>query len=76
MLQNQKFQDAIIWLEYIFNPTDSSGGPAPQRFWQTAPLNAMIVETVHSITAGKIVPNPALLGPALQAGIGNSGLGS
>jgi hypothetical protein len=41
LLQNQRFQDAVTWLEYIFNPSDSSGGPSPQRFWQLAPLNAM-----------------------------------
>jgi len=40
LLQNQQYQDALTWLEYIFNPTDNSGGPAPQRFWQMAPLNA------------------------------------
>jgi 2-dehydropantoate 2-reductase len=47
-----------------------------RRLGVPAPLNAVIVETIHSITAGKIVPNPALLGPVLQAGIGNSGPGS
>jgi Tc toxin complex TcA C-terminal TcB-binding domain/Neuraminidase-like domain/Ubiquitin-activating enzyme E1 FCCH domain/Salmonella virulence plasmid 28.1kDa A protein len=41
LLQNQQFQDALSWLEYIFNPTDSSGGPTPQRFWEMAPFNAM-----------------------------------
>ena len=41
LLQNQQFQDALTWLEYIFNPADSSGGAAPQRFWQMAPFNAM-----------------------------------
>jgi len=41
LMQNQQFQDAMTWLEYIFNPADSSTEPAPQRFWQTAPLNAM-----------------------------------
>ena len=41
LLQNQQFQDALTWLEYIFNPTDSSGGAAPQRFWEMAPFNAM-----------------------------------
>jgi hypothetical protein len=41
LLQNQQFQDALTWLEYIFNPTDASGGPSPQRYWQTAPFNAM-----------------------------------
>jgi hypothetical protein len=41
LMQNQQFQDAMTWLEFIFNPADSSTEPAPQRFWQTAPLNAM-----------------------------------
>lgn len=41
LMQNQKYQDAMTWLQYIFNPSDPSGGPSPQRFWQMAPLNAM-----------------------------------
>lgn len=41
LMQNQQYQDAMSWLEYIFNPTDGSGGTAPQRFWQMAPFNAM-----------------------------------
>jgi hypothetical protein len=41
LLQNQQFSDALTWLEYIFNPTDSSGGAAPQRYWEMAPFNAM-----------------------------------
>src|SRR5664280_2336795 len=41
LMQNQQYQDAMSWLEYIFNPTDSSGGIVPQRFWQMAPFNAM-----------------------------------
>jgi 2-dehydropantoate 2-reductase len=44
-----------------------------RRFGVPAPLNAVIVETVHSITAGKTVPKPALLGPALEAGIWSGG---
>lgn len=38
LAQNQRYSDAMTWLEYVFDPADSSGGPAPQRFWQTAPL--------------------------------------
>jgi len=41
LLQNQQFQDALTWLEYIFNPTDTSGGAVPQHYWEFAPLNAM-----------------------------------
>ena len=41
LMQNHQYQDAMTWLEYIFNPTDNSGGPSPQRFWQMAPFNEM-----------------------------------
>jgi hypothetical protein len=42
LMQNQQYQDAMTWLEYIFNPMDNSGGTAPQRFWQTAPFYWML----------------------------------
>jgi len=45
LTQNQQFSDALTWYEYIFNPTDSSGGPSPQRYWQMAPLNALSADT-------------------------------
>jgi hypothetical protein len=41
LMQNAQYQDAITWLEYIFNPTDSSTGTVPQRYWQTKPFNLM-----------------------------------
>jgi Neuraminidase-like domain len=37
LLQNQQYQDALTWLEYIFNPTDNSGTAAPQRFGRWRP---------------------------------------
>ncbi|MEP6862940.1 MAG: neuraminidase-like domain-containing protein [Deltaproteobacteria bacterium] len=39
--QNQQYADAMSWLNYIFDPADSSGGATPQRFWQTAPFHAL-----------------------------------
>jgi hypothetical protein len=38
LVQNQQYQDAMNWYEYIFNPSDSSGGATPQRFWEMAPF--------------------------------------
>lgn len=35
---NQKFEDAMKWFHYIFNPTDASNRPSPQRFWRTRPF--------------------------------------
>jgi hypothetical protein len=37
---NQQFQDALTWLEYIFNPTASSPAPSPQRYWNVLPFAA------------------------------------
>lgn len=31
--QNQQFQDAKTWFEYIFNPTNDSNEPIPNRYW-------------------------------------------
>lgn len=36
--QSQKFEAARKWFHRIFNPLDRSPLPAPQRFWQCAPL--------------------------------------
>ncbi len=34
----QRFEDAQKWYHYVFDPTDSSSDPTPQRFWNTKPL--------------------------------------
>ena len=38
LLANKQYTDALTWIKYIFNPTDTSGGPAPQRFWEFLPF--------------------------------------
>ena len=38
LAQNQQFDDAISWLQYIFNPTAPGPLPPPQRFWVTLPF--------------------------------------
>jgi hypothetical protein len=47
--QNQKFQDAQNWFHYIFNPTDNSVGPTPQRFWKVQPFQYTDVELIEKI---------------------------
>lgn len=39
--QNQKFEDALNWFHYIFNPTLTTGGTVPQRYWITRPFYEM-----------------------------------
>jgi peptidoglycan hydrolase-like protein with peptidoglycan-binding domain len=36
---NQRFEDAQRWFHLVFDPTDTSHGPVPARFWQTKPLH-------------------------------------
>jgi hypothetical protein len=47
--QNQKFQDAQNWFHYIFNPTDNSAGPTPQRFWKVQPFQSTDVRMIQTI---------------------------
>lgn len=37
--QNQRFADAQKWFHYIFDPTDTSGLPSPERYWRTKPFH-------------------------------------
>jgi hypothetical protein len=36
--RNQRFEEAQHWFHYIFNPTDTSTHPSPQKFWNTKPF--------------------------------------
>ena len=36
--QNQRFEEAMKWYQYIFNPTSSDNYPEPKRFWITKPF--------------------------------------
>ena len=47
--QNQKFQDAQNWFHYIFDPTDNSPGPTPERFWKVEPFQYTDVRLIEDI---------------------------
>ena len=47
--QNQKFQDAQNWFHYIFDPTDNSAGPTPERFWKVQPFQYNDVRMIQDI---------------------------
>lgn len=38
LMQNQKFEDAMHWFHYIFNPTNIESYSVPQRYWVTKPF--------------------------------------
>ena len=35
---NQRFEEALRWMSFIFDPADTSSFPSPQRFWRTKPF--------------------------------------
>jgi peptidoglycan hydrolase-like protein with peptidoglycan-binding domain len=38
LTQNQKFEEAMRWFHYIFDPTNVDGRESPKRFWVTKPF--------------------------------------
>lgn len=47
--QNQRFRDAQHWFHYIFDPTDNSAGPTPERFWKVLPFQSTDVRMIEEI---------------------------
>jgi hypothetical protein len=39
LTKNQRFEEAMRWYHFIFDPTASAGGEAPGRYWRTLPFN-------------------------------------
>lgn len=37
--RNRKFQEAQEWFHYVFDPTDASDHPVPERFWNVKPFH-------------------------------------
>ncbi len=38
LTKNQRFEEALTWYHYIFNPTGALEGTAPQKYWVTKPF--------------------------------------
>jgi hypothetical protein len=36
--KNQRFAEAQRWFHFLFDPTDDSDGPTPERFWKVRPF--------------------------------------
>jgi hypothetical protein len=55
--QNQQFEAAEKWYRYIFNPSDTSAFPSPDKFWVTKPFfinvdNKYFVQRIDNILLG------------------------
>ncbi|HEU4914211.1 MAG TPA: neuraminidase-like domain-containing protein [Candidatus Saccharimonadales bacterium] len=38
LTKNQKFEEALQWFHYMFNPTGALAGTTPQKYWVTKPF--------------------------------------
>ena len=47
--KSQRFEDAMRWFHFIFDPTDSSHGPTPERFWKVKPFQFTDVKKIEEI---------------------------
>lgn len=47
--KNQRFEEAQYWFHYIFDPTDDSEGPTPERFWKVKPFQYTDVRKIEEI---------------------------
>lgn len=47
--KNQRFTEAQRWFHYLFDPTDDSDGPTPERFWKVRPFQYTDVKKIEEI---------------------------
>ena len=47
--KNQRFAEAQRWFHYLFDPTDDSDGPTPERFWKVRPFQYTDVKKIEDI---------------------------
>ena len=47
--KNQRFAEAQRWFHYLFDPTDDSEGPTPERFWKVRPFQYTDVHKIEEI---------------------------
>src|SRR5215204_70222 len=47
--KNQRFAEAQRWFHFLFDPTDDSEGPTPERFWKVCPFQTTDVKKAEEI---------------------------
>lgn len=47
--KNQRFAEAQHWFHYLFDPTDDSDGPTPERFWKVRPFQTTDAKKIEEI---------------------------
>lgn len=47
--KNQRYTEAQRWFHYLFDPTDDSEGPTPERFWKVRPFQYTEVHKIEEV---------------------------
>jgi hypothetical protein len=47
--KNQRFNDAMRWFHYVFDPTDDGPGSTPERFWKVKPFQYTDVKLIEEV---------------------------
>lgn len=47
--KNGRYAEAQRWFHYLFDPTDDSDGPTPERFWKVRPFQTTDVKKIEEI---------------------------
>src|SRR4030095_9259515 len=47
--RNQRFEEAQQWFHYIFDPTDRSSSPAPERFWRFKRFHGVAQQSIEEL---------------------------
>ncbi len=47
--KNGRYADALRWFSFLFDPTDDSDGPTPERFWKVRPFQHTDVKKLEDI---------------------------
>ena len=66
--QNQQFEEAQRWLHFLFDPTDDSDGPTPQRYWKVKPFQTTDLEQIEALLTNLSI-DAVLLDEARALGI-------
>ncbi|MEI6766947.1 MAG: neuraminidase-like domain-containing protein [Bacteroidota bacterium] len=69
--QNQKFEEAMHWFHYIFNPTDTTSDQSPQKFWTTKPFHLLNTQAVQEQNIANILNNISQYADQVRAWLDN-----
>lgn len=47
--KNQRFAEAQRWFHFLFDPTDDSDAPTPERFWKVRPFQTTEVKKIEEL---------------------------